>query len=204
MSVNKRDGVEVEVEFIRSPAEGDILEDPGATVRTLENAQSVAGAFDRAITKIQFNDQPPPKPTISPLDAVSAVTTQVSVAQQKVAAAFGDAAFRVEKASASIDKLKDPNNQPILQQAARLRDALLGFEDRTDPTGVRPLRRVTTASDLTVSALTRKLGMKLDDLVRLNPWLARSPLVPSGTQIRVFSDTIKPANARSTSAARSG
>jgi hypothetical protein len=204
LSVNKRDGVDVEVEFIYSPAEGDVLQDPGATIRTLEGAQASAGALDRAVAKVPFNQQTPPEPTISPLDAVSAVTTQVSVARNKIAAAFADAAFRVEKASASIDKLKDPTNQPIIQQAARLRDALIGFEDRADPTGVHPLRRVTTASDLTVSALASKLGMSLDDLVRLNPWLARSPFVPSGTQIRVFASTIKPANARSTSASRSG
>lgn len=204
MSVDKRDGVDVEVEFIHSPAEGDVLEDPGATIRTLEGATASAGALDRTIAKVQFNDQPPPSPTISPLDAASAVLGQVQVAGSKVAAAFADAAFRVEKASAMIDALKDPTNQPAIQQAARLRDALIGFEERTDPTGLRPLNKLTTTSDLTVSALCRKLGMKLDDLVRLNPWLARSPFVPSGTSVRVFADTIKPANARSASAPRSG
>ena len=204
MSVDKRDGVDVEAEFIRSPAEGDLLEDPGATIRTLEGARGMAGAFDRDIAKIPFKQKAPPKPTISPLDAVSAVANQVEVAVNKVTASIADAAFRVEKASASLDSLKDATVQPAIQQAARLRAALLALEDRTDPTGVRPLRKISNRSDTTISALSRKLGMSIQDLVRLNPWLARTPLVKAGADIRVFADTIKPANARSASATRTG
>jgi hypothetical protein len=203
LDVSRRDGVDVEAEFIRAPREGDIVEDLGAQIRTLEGAQASAGALDREIAKIPFTQQAPPKPTINPLDAVSAVTNQAEVAVNKVTAAFADAAFRVEKASASLDALRDPGMQPAIQQAARLRAALLAFEDRTDPTGTRPLRKLSTTTDTTVSALARKLGMSVAELVRLNPVLARSPLVRAGTDIRVFADTIKPANAR-TSAARTG
>jgi hypothetical protein len=114
-----------------------------------------------------------------------------------VSASLADAAFRVEKASASIDSLKQSTSQPALQQAARLRAALLDFEDRVDPSGAKPLRRISTKSDQTVSVLARKLGMTIQDLVRLNPVLARTPLVKAGTDIRVFASTVKPANARS-------
>lgn len=196
LSVNKRDGVDVEVEFIRAPAEGDLIEDLGTQIRTLEGAQASAGAFDKVVAKIPFQQKAPPAPTISPLDAISAVTSQVSVAASKVTASLADAAFRVEKASAGIDKLKNATLQPALQQAARLRDALIGLEERTDPTGVRPLKRVSTKSDQTVSALAAKLGMKIQDLVRLNPFLARTPLVQAGTDLRVFADAVKPPNAR--------
>lgn len=198
LDVHKRDGVDVEVEFIRAPAEGDLIEDLGTQIRTLEGAQASAGAFDKAVAKIPFTQKAPPEPTISPLDAISAVTSQVSAAASKVTASLADAAFRVEKASAGIDSLKDATLQPALQQAARLRDALIGLEERTDPTGVRPLKKLSTKSDQTVSALATKLGMSIQDLVRLNPFLARTPLVQAGTDIRVFGDTIKPANGRPT------
>lgn len=202
LDVGKRDGVTVEAEFIRAPREGDILEDPGATIRTLEGARDSAGAFDREITKIPFTQKVPPEPTISPLDAVSLVTNQAEVAVNKVTASIADAAFRIDKASASITSLRNATYQPALQQAARLRAALLNFEDTTDPTGVRPLRRITTRADMTISALAAKLGMSIQDLVRLNPILARTPLVRAGTDIRTFSDAIKPANARNPSTAR--
>ena len=203
LSVNKRDGVDVEVEFVRAPAEGDVLEDPGAQIRTLEGARDSAGAFDREIRKLPFVQKAPPKPTISPLDAVSSVANQAEVAVNKITAAFADAAFRVEKASASLESLKDASVQPAIQQAARLRDALLAFEYRVDPTGAHVLRRISTASDMTVSALASKLGIALQDLVRLNPWLARSPFVKAGSDLRVLASAIKPANARTSSAARS-
>jgi prophage DNA circulation protein len=198
LAVGKRDGVDVEVEFIRAPNEGDRIEDLGTHIRTLEGARGSAGAFDRQIKKIPFKQYVPPEPTINPLDAVSAVTSQVEVSASKVSASFADAAFRVEKATASIERLKDPQNQPALQQAARLRSALLKFEEETDPLGVQPLRRISTKSDQTVSAAARKLGMSIQDLVRLNPWLARTPLVRAGSDLRVFASALKPANARAT------
>jgi prophage DNA circulation protein len=204
MSVEKRDGVDVEAEFIRAPNENDIVEDLGTQIRTLEGARGMAGALDREIAKIPFRQQAPPEPTINPLDAVSAVANQAEVAVTKITSAFADAAFRVEKASASLESLHDAIVQPAIQQSARLRDALIGFEERTDPTGTRPLRKITTASDMTVSALARKLSMLLNDLVRLNPWLARTPFVQAGSDIRVFADTISPANARTSSAPRAG
>jgi hypothetical protein len=84
----------------------------------------------------------------------------------------------------------------VLQQAARLRAALLDLEDRVDPIGAKPLRRLTTTVDYSISALAGKLGMKIQDLVRLNPALARSPLVRAGTDLRVFAAVTNPKNGR--------
>jgi prophage DNA circulation protein len=198
LTVDRRDGVDVEVEFIHSPTEDDVVQDRGTVIRTLEGARGMAGAFDREIAKIPFTQEASPRPTISPLDAISAVTSQVEVGLNKVSASFADAAFRVEKATASIERLKDPTNQPALQQAARLRNALISLEETTDPTCVRPLGRISVATDKTISAVAAKLGMTIQELVRLNPFLARTPLVRAGTQLRVFSDAIRPANARAT------
>lgn len=196
LDVTKRDGVDVEVEFIRAPAETDHLTDLGTVIRTLEGARGMAGALDRQIAKVPFNQAEPPKPTISPLDAVSAVAGQLETGVNRVSAAFADAAFRVEKASTSIDRLKDPGAQPVLQQAARLRAALLDLEERVDPVGARPLRRLTTTVDYTVSSLAARTGMTIQELVRLNPTLARTPFVRAGTDLRVFADTTKPKNGR--------
>jgi hypothetical protein len=110
----------------------------------------------------------------------------------RVSASFGDAAFRIEKATASIKRLKDPANQPVLQQAARLKGAILDFEEEVDPIGARPLKRLTNTVDRPISALASLLGMSVKELVRLNPVLARSPLVRAGTDIRVFRDSLKP------------
>jgi hypothetical protein len=198
LTVDRRDGVDVEVEFIHAPAENDSAQDRGTVIRSLEGARGMAGAFDREVKKIPFKQEPSPKATISPLDAISAITSQVEVGLNKVSASFADAAFRAEKATASIERLKDPTNQPAIQQAARLRSALVAFEETTDPTGARPLGRISNATDKTISAVAAKLGMSIQELVRLNPFLARTPLVRAGTSLRVFADAIKPSNARAT------
>jgi hypothetical protein len=204
LTVDRRDGVDVEAEFVHAPAESDSDRGMAKGIHTLEGARGMAGTFDREIKKLTDKDAlgrdirqlAPPKPTISPLDAISAVTSQVEVGLNKITASLADASFRVEKSTASIERLKDPTNQPALQQAARLRNALISLEETTDPTGVRPLGRISVATDKTISAVAAKLGMSIQELVRLNPFLARTPLVRAGTDLRVFADAIRPANAR--------
>jgi hypothetical protein len=190
LTVGKRDGIDVEAEFIHAPAESEFAT-VAAQIRGIEGARGMAGALDREITKIPFRQELPPEPTISPLDAVSSVTSQVEVGVNRVAASFGDAAFRIEKATDSIKRLKDPANQPVLQQAARLRNALLDFEETVDPIGARPLRRITNTVDRPISALAALLGMTVQELVRLNPTLARSPAVRAGASLRIFATALK-------------
>jgi hypothetical protein len=51
-------------------------------------------------------------------------------------------------------------------------------------TGNRPVRESTVTWGTTLSALGIRLGVRTDDLVRLNPNLARNPYVPAGTRVR--------------------
>jgi LysM repeat protein len=203
LDVNRRDGVDVEVEFIVSPAEVDFSDPLGVQViRTLQGAADEARRFDSAASKISDADLKkleklrlgPPEATVNPLDFVSSVGNQVEVAGGKVSAALADAAFRVEKSTDTIDRLKNPNLAQTRRQARRLQEALLAFEESTDPTGTRPLRKVTNTANRTVSEVARLLGMTTQELIRLNPHLARSPLVKANTEIRVFADTLAAPN----------
>lgn len=188
MDVNRVDGLDVEAEFIFSPAENDFSSSNlGTQIRTLEGAKAYAMRFDADVAAIPWQQQLPPEPTISPLDLVSTFSDQVDVANNQFAAAFGDSALRAERTAEAIDKLKNPSLEPQRQQARRLREALLSIEDKTDVTGTRPLRKVTNSADRTVSAVAKLLGLTLQELVRLNPTLKRSPLVRAGTELRTFS-----------------
>lgn len=188
LDMNRRDGIDVEAEFIYSPAENDFTSSNlGTQIRTLEGAKAYAMRFDADVAAIPWQQQLPPEPTMNPLDLVSSFSDQVDVASNQVAAAFGDSALRAERTADAIDKLKNPSLEPQRQQARRLREALLSIEDKTDVTGVRPLRKVTNSADRTVSAVAKLLGLTIQELVRLNPTLKRSPLVRAGTELRVFS-----------------
>ena len=198
--VNRKDGVDVDVEFILAPEDAEIVQDLGKQIRTLGAAKESALRFDAQVSAIKFPIQETPKPTINPLDLPATFSDQADVAGNSVAAAFGDSALRAERAAESIDRLRNPSLAPQAQQARRLQESLLALEDRLDPTGTRPLRKVTTTSGHTVSALARLLNIPLAELMRLNPVLARpenTPFVKSGTQIRVFADTLSdPPNGR--------
>lgn len=195
--VNRRDGLDVEVEFIFAPAENDFSSARGIAglVRTLQGAKDFALRLDTEVAKVGFRQQLPPEPTINPLDLVSTFSDQVDVAGNQVTAAFGDSALRAERTATAIEKLKNPSLEPQRQRARRLREALLSIEDKTDPTGTKPLRRITNTTDRTVSAVAKLLGLTVQELVRLNPALRRTPLVKAGTELRVTSEFLA-ANAR--------
>lgn len=187
----RRDGIDVEVEFIEAPPEK-----PETAVRvpkTLQGATGMAGAFDKALAKVNRQFQkPPPEPKNSVLDAISSVTDQISVGVGKVTATFADAAFRVEKSVTSLENLKSASVAPTLLQAKRLEAAILDLESKNDPTGTKPLGHLTTTVDYTVAALSMRLGMQIQELIRLNPFLARTPLVKAGTDLRVTATVLSP------------
>jgi len=197
LDVNRRDGIDVEAEFIFAPDENDFSSARGivATIRTLEGAKAYALRLDTDVAAIPWQQQLPPEATLNPLDLVSSFSDQVNVASNQVTAAFGDAALRAERTEKAIDALKNTNAEPQRQQARRLREALLSIEDKTDPTGTRPLRKITNTTDRTVSAVAKLLGLSVQELLKLNPSLRRTPLVRAGTELRVTSDFLA-ANAR--------
>lgn len=202
LDVNKRDGVDVEVEFIRAPAEDDFENNLGTQIRTLKGYEGYARRFDNDLTaavgKAVASDGSlrdivnanPPEASVSPLDAISAVGGQALLVQGKVSAALADSAFRLEKTVSTIDKLQNPDLAPLRLQARRLQMAAIDLEAKTDVTGTRPLAKLNTATTITVVALAASLGMPLQALLSLNPWMRRSPIVKADTQVRVFADTL--------------
>jgi hypothetical protein len=189
LDVNRRDGIDVEAEWIVAPLESEVTQDLGTQIQTLKGAADNARKLDDAIKKVDWKQLPSPEATVSPLDFVSSVGNQVEVVASKVTAAFADAAFRLEKTIATIDRLKNPDTTQLRQQARRLQAALFRLEDQNDVTGTHPVQRVTTTANKSLSAMAAELGMTVEQFVRLNPQCLRSPLVRAGTELRSFSDT---------------
>lgn len=182
---NRRDGVDVEVEFIRAPPENALGAPPEITI-SLEVAKTNGRRFDEQLKKVDWKQYEPPEPTMNPLDTVAAVGTQADLATGRTTAALADTSERLERAVETIDKLRNPELAPMRQQARRTQAAVVALEERTDPTGVHPVSRVRTTVDKSVSVVAHELGMTLSDLIKLNPALARSPLVPAGTVLLAF------------------
>lgn len=195
LDVNKRDGIDVEVEFIVAPLQ-EAVEASNQSYRTLQGVASDARRLDAEIEKVIDRDRlgrdirqlPPPKPTVNPLDFVSAVGNQIEVAASKITAAVADTAFRLEKTVDTIDRLKNPDTAQLRAQARRLQAALFRLEDGANQTGQHPIKRLTLGANKSLSALAASLGMSVQEFLQLNPECARSPMIRAGTIIRAFAD----------------
>jgi hypothetical protein len=171
IDVDKRDGIDVEVDFIESPDEAS-LEDETVDVASIEGAKGLAGLFDRDIEKIDWQQETPPPTTVNVFDAISGVANQLEVAANKPNALIEDQILRMQNVHASIERLEDPKTAPAAQRA-RLMELALHDMRKTSPVPVTKRGPVTrtaiVASDMGIIALAGKYGMSVSDFLRLNP-----------------------------------
>jgi len=183
LDVGKKDGIDVEVEFVIAPNADDLLNDLGAHIATLEGAKDQAISFNDASSKIEWHQEEPPEVGLDVFSAVASVGDRLQAGANKVTASLADVAFRMEKATASIDRIKDPKLAPFRQQARNLQLAVLDLHDElTKPPNV--LGVLETASDIGVIALAGSLQMVQKDFLALNQTLQGRLLVPKGTRVR--------------------
>lgn len=183
LDVNKRDGIDVEAEFVVAPDLEDLQGDLTTQIKTLQGAKDQAGLFDREATKVDWEQEPSPEPTNDIFGAISSVGDQISVAGSKVTASLADLALRMNKATDSIDRLKNPQLAPMRHQARRVQLAAYDLQDKLhEPPDVIAVLEV--ASDVTVIALAGICRMALKDFLELNPTIASQRIVKRGTRVR--------------------
>lgn len=179
---NKRDGTDVEVQFLHSPNGFD--DDPGNPLASLDAASAEAGALDRETGVILRSRQVAPgEPLIDPLSALSGLLSQLETRANQAQAAVADFASRINEVEDSIAALEDPGLQPTVRSLRNLRAGAEVMKDRiTNPVGIA--RRYTTAAAMTVGELASFLGVDPNVLMSSNPALAESaPMVSVGTSV---------------------
>lgn len=177
--INKRDGTDLRLSFFHSPDLAQTDPEAREQIVSLNGLKSEAGALDQEAKTIFWEQEPSPEPSTDIFGAIGGVASQITNQADRVAAALDDYTFRLEKTEASIDKLENPQNW-------RFRDSLRSARESTvrakknhgDP--ANKVKKVTTNTQKTVSAVAAESGMTLIELIRLNPALAKSPLVPIG------------------------
>lgn len=179
--VNKRDGVDVRVEFLHSPEDEDAdpagsqvnfssLVDDGAQLN-VELAAS--GEFEQFVAEGGLTD---------PLSAIAGVGAQIDRQGDKLIAGLDDLAFKCEKVEGQIDELENPRNWPLKRAARRVRESALRLKSRADNPEER-VKVVLRRQQATLSVVAAELGVTVQDLLKLNPALAKLPFVPAGTQV---------------------
>jgi hypothetical protein len=185
---NKRDGDDVKVEFVLSPDVGD---DAQLSPPTLQDIGGQANALDAEVKKANWHQEPSPQGTTDILSAINGVAFVGQRAIDKVSGTMNDIAFRCEKIVNTVDKITDPKNWPMRRDAIRLRgDALRVARLNESPNQHRTTATVSSRQPLT--SVAASLGMTLDQLLILNPQLARNPFVAAGTKLRIPSGAPAP------------
>lgn len=183
LDVTKRDGTDIQVEFVLAPP----FEEPDFEILGTLSVDAIAtqaGLLDGEVATVDWEQEEPPEPSLDPLTAIDSVGRQIEFAANRVSNKLDDTAFRLEKLEDTIDRLENPQNWPLRRSSRRLREATIRAKQRGDD----PLRRIITVTqryNATVGAVARDADMTVDELLALNPGLAGSPLVPQGSQVRL-------------------
>lgn len=186
IDVNRRDGIDCQAEFVDAPEQSDLGQPLGSQVATLQGAKDGAAAFDQDAARVDWQQEEPPEATLDPFAFVSSIGDQLDANFGKFSAALTNMASKAERAVDSIDRLKDPKLAPLRQSARRLQAAALRASDVLELRRERPIRVHTVTQEIGLASLAALLGNSVRDFVRLNPMLARSPLVPAGTAVRYY------------------
>ncbi len=190
IDVNRRDGVDVDVDFIFSPNQDAVASSLGSEITTIEGSKALARDFDADVATIDFPPQEPaPQATLDPFTLITSVANQLETNGNKIQAALSDVGFRAERAIDSIDRLKDPKLSPTRQTGRRLIAAQRRAQETFGAAGPRRVLRVhTVQGNIGVIALAGNLGNKPQEFLAINPGLARSPQVKKGKQVRFFAE----------------
>lgn len=183
---NKRCGVDVSVEFRHSPdvtAEDPTLRDLGG----IAGLSNEAGKLDEAVAQANWQQEPSPEPTVDALQAVDGVLSQGLAQAGRVQAALADHALKLKNIEATVEKVADPANWGIRNQARQQRASTITLGQRLGERPGQRIRAFTTRSQMLVSELAKTVGMSIEDLLALNPSLSRLPYVPANTAVVVRS-----------------
>lgn len=182
---NKRDGTDVRVEFTRAPEIDETAQAINGGVSSLQGVATEAGILDQEITTVPWEQEDSPGATSDPFSLVSGTLSQIERNGHKISAALDDVAYRAEKVEAAANRLEDPKTFQIVRSSRRVQAAAKRAKDRVDNAD-RTVFRVLVRYTKTTSQIAAENGMTLQELLALNPGLARSPRVAPGTKINVY------------------
>lgn len=180
----RRDGVDVEVEFVKSPKQGELAE---LDVRAdeIEGNKAAAKSLDQQAALVDWKQEPSPEATLDPLSAITSVFDQVSANIDKVARAFDNAAFKLDKMNRSIDRVANVRDWPVKRSVLRLSASLQRTREHVGSSG-RAIKIHELAVDMQRGALATALNNSLGDLITLNPQIAQAPVVRAKTRVRYY------------------
>lgn len=185
----KRDGVDVSVEFVRSFSSDDL--DALPDTPTVFGVISEAGALEQALKSgAAFKDLVSgPGGTTDFLSALAGAGAALQQNANKIRGGLEALAFKADKLDKQIDALENPQLWGVQDSARKLRESALRLKAHGDNPGQR-LVTVTQKYAKTLNAVAAEAHMTLEQLLKLNPGIARSPMVTPGTVLKLVAPPV--------------
>lgn len=175
-----RDGLDVSVTFIEAPPQAEASQQDAPTVRGVQqDAQRIDQAFAATFADVPELLTPD---LANPLDAVAAVFDQIDRYSEKIGAALGQVIGKAERVERAMAKVATPEQWPLRQELRRLQLRCRDLR-RNLATSTRIVREMSLTADSTINQVSGKTKNSLRQLLELNPWIAREPVIPAGSLV---------------------
>lgn len=181
--VNKRDGTDVSVEFLYAPRIGDTDPELPPTITGVLNLVGQAGMLDEDLKLRDWKQEPSPEGMTDILSSANGLLRRGLRQKDKLIANVDAITYKLQKIEETIDVVENPQNWGLRESARDLQLELIKAKERLNEDPGTKVKRIVTNSVTTVMALSKDLGVTVSDLLLINPGLARSPYVKSGTKI---------------------
>lgn len=196
LTTDATDGVDVVVEFVYAPEDGDSEPAQFAQLaRTLDGLVDTGVIFGAAVGEISDAqrelidsiNQQSERPEKSVLGTAREAAGFVQQTKNKTRAQLNKASADMEVTRREIEQAKDPELEPLRRDASRFSLASKNLAKTAgDPT--TPQEIVETTVTLGRVALAVVYGVTVDVLLALNPSLEDMLQVPAGTKIKLPKD----------------
>ena len=177
-----RDGAPVTIEFINAPLMEEV--ERKGEIAGLEELQSTGRRIDEDVMRIPWEQELPPEPTVEPLSAITGFIRQAEFAGNKVLNGLERYTYQLEQLNQAVEDQSDPKTYALKRRVRRQIDAAERTKrNLSDP--FKPLRSITVESAVSIGELAAQVGKDVQDLIKTNSQLARTPLIQPGTVIWV-------------------
>jgi DNA circularisation protein N-terminus len=185
---NRRDGVDMALEFVEASSTEDELSDLLGGSSPLGACVAAARDLEGAVGDISPVPTYPDSLSPSPLDVLkklSGAIAQFKLGIGNLGALVDSYLDGVQQLRGEIESLGNPTSYKALGALDRLFSALLSVQTEAGKKG-KPITQAYVANDSNVASVSAAFGMKVDEFVALNPSAARGTQVLKGTQILVY------------------
>jgi prophage DNA circulation protein len=176
---NRRDGEDVQVEFVHAPP-------PFADeVVPLETPASLAAAAVSALA-IFPPELETPDIGVDFLTQIANIGASIQAEASFIAAKLEGVVAKLEAVEEQLVELADPTEWQSIRNVRSLQGRARDLAERV-VTG-RAIVQIVTSAPQTIASLAAQTGMSPQDVLRLNPGAARTPTIPPGTVIKYFQE----------------